>query len=410
MSGVGLHTGRPCTVSFRPADADSGVRFFREGRFVSQLSAEGDFGFSTDPMRCSFIGDEENRILTVEHLLASLSGLGITNLVVDVLGPELPGLDGSALGFVRCLKELGVADQGQPAEFYRISEPIFCYDKAKAIAIFPAETFSVSYVLDYDHPFLRNQKVDFALTPESFEKEIAPARTFCTEVEARQLQKNGYGLGASRENTLVVTENGSHVSGLRFEDECARHKVLDILGDIRLLGFPVLGRVVAIRSGHALNRQLVQEIKKQREAMKMPMGPEEIKKILPHREPFLLVDQIIEMTDRSIVGIKHVTGKEDFFRGHFPQRPVMPGVLMIEALAQAGGVLMLSKPEHQGKIAYLVAVNEARFRRVVSPGDELRLEVEVLKFKARIGVVKGVAKVGSEVACEAEIMFSLADS
>ena len=139
------------------------------------------------------------------------------------------------------------------------------------------------------------------------------------------------------------------------------------------------------------------------------MGTEEIKKILPHREPFLLVDEILEMNEKSIVGLKHVTGKEDFFRGHFPQRPVMPGVLMVEALAQTGGVLMLSKPEHHGKIAYLASVSSARFRRVVSPGDELRLEVEVLKFKSRVGIVKGVAKVGQEVACEAEIMFSLAD-
>ena len=139
------------------------------------------------------------------------------------------------------------------------------------------------------------------------------------------------------------------------------------------------------------------------------MGTEEIKKILPHREPFLLVDEILEMNEKSIVGLKHVTGKEDFFRGHFPQRPVMPGVLMVEALAQTGGVLMLSKPEHHGKIAYLASVTKARFRRIVSPGEELRLEVEVLKFKSRVGIVKGVAKVGQEVACEAEIMFSLAD-
>ena len=144
-------------------------------------------------------------------------------------------------------------------------------------------------------------------------------------------------------------------------------------------------------------------------SLTMPMLTEDIKKILPHREPFLLVDRILEMTDKTIVGVKHVTGKEDFFRGHFPQKPVMPGVLMVEALAQTGGVLMLSKAEHRGKMAYLAAVNEARFRRIVSPGEDLRLEVEVLKFKARIGVVKGVAKVGEEVACEAEIMFSLAD-
>ncbi len=419
ISGVGLHTGEPCTLILKPAPADAGIRFLRQGCFVSELSGNSDFRLSTDALRCSYIGNEKNRILTVEHILASLHGLGITNLVIDVLGPEIPGLDGSARPFVQRLKELGIVDQGKALNFYRISEPIFCYDKSKAIAIYPAESFSVSYMLDYEHPYLRNQKVDFVLTPEAFETEIAPARTFCTDQEARELQKSGFGLGASLENTLVVTENGSHRDQLRFEDEPARHKVLDILGDFNLLGFPVLGRVVAIRSGHVLNRQLVQAIKKQREFMstkkqsepvlKMPMELEEIKKVLPHRYPFLLVDRILEMGESRIVAIKNVSGCEPFFQGHFPQRPVMPGVLIVEAIAQAGGVLMLSKPEHKGKMAFLAAINKARFRRIVTPGDQLRLEVDVLKYKARIGIVKGLAKVGSEVACEVEIMFSLAD-
>ena len=409
LSGTGLHTGKPCTVVLRPAAADTGLSFFRDGRFVGRPSGDGDFAPSAETLRCSFVGDEKDRILTVEHLLAALRGLGITNLAIDVTGPEIPGLDGSALPFVRLIKEIGLADQQKALDFYRISEPIFCYDKTKAIAIYPAESFSISYVLDYEHPYLRDQKVDFELTPEAFEAEIAPARTFCTDQEARELQKRGFGLGASAENTLVVTENGSHRSQLRFENEPARHKVLDILGDMQLLGFPVLGRIVAIRSGHSLNRRLAQEIKKQRNAVHMPMGIEDIKKILPHREPFLLVDEIIEMSERKVVGLKNVRADEYFFKGHFPQRPVMPGVLMVEALAQTGGVLMLSKPEHRGKLAFLAAVNEARFRRIVSPGEQLRLEVEVLKYKARVGLVKGVAKVGEEVACEAEILFSLGD-
>jgi UDP-3-O-[3-hydroxymyristoyl] N-acetylglucosamine deacetylase / 3-hydroxyacyl-[acyl-carrier-protein] dehydratase len=411
LSGTGLHTGKPSTVHFEPAPEDSGIRFLKDGHFVSSLSGEDDFGVSSDSLRCSFIGDKDNRILTVEHLLASLKGLGLSNLTVNVEGTELPGLDGSALPFVRLFKELGIVEQSKPVEYYRISEPIFCYDKQKAIVIYPAREFSVSYVLDYEHPYLRDQKVDFTLTPEHFEDQIAPARTFCTEKESRQLQTQGLGLGANPENTLVVAEDGSHEKQLRFKDECARHKILDILGDIQLLGFPVLGHVVAVRSGHALNRQLVGQIKKQRETMdhKMPMGVEEIKKVLPHRYPFLLVDRIIEMGEKHVVGLKNLSACEPYFQGHFPQKAVMPGVLMVEALAQVGGVLMLSKPENRNKIAYLASVSHARFRRIVVPGDQLRLEVEVLKFKARVGVVKGVAKVGNEVACEAEIMFSLAD-
>ncbi len=407
LSGIGLHTGKPCTVTFRPAAPGEGIRFFQNGQPVAELGFQ-QRGASAVSLRCSAIGDGERRILTVEHLLASLRGLGLTNVSIDVDGPEVPGLDGSALPFVKLFKELGIIEQNVVCDFYRITEPIFCYDNLKSIAIYPAEEFSVGYVLDYEHPHLKNQKVDFTLSPETFEKEIAPSRTFCTEKEARELPGQGFGLGANTGNTLVVREDGSHQSSLRFPDECARHKVLDILGDFMFLGFPVLGRVAGLRSGHGLNQKLVEAIRAQKEN-KLPIDTEGIKKILPHREPFLFVDQIVEMTDKTIVGIKKLTGKEEFFKGHFPQRPVMPGVLMVEALAQTGGVLMLSKPEHRGKIAYLAAVNEARFRRVVSPGDELRLEVEILKFKSRVGMVKGVARVGNEIACEAEIMFSLAD-
>ena len=261
ISGIGLHTGEVSEVFFRPAAVDSGIRFMREGRWVGPLSEESD---GADTLRCSSVGEGENRILTVEHLLASLSGLGITNLDIDVHGREIPGLDGSALKFVEYLKEVGIVDQPKPAPFYRIQEPVFCYDNERAIAIYPADHFSVAYLLDYDHPYLRRQKVDFMLSPQVFEKEIAPARTFCTESEAQDLRLHGLGLGANRENTLVVTPDGSHAGGQRFPDECARHKVLDILGDLALLGFPVQGRVVGIRSGHTLNRRLIQAIKNEK--------------------------------------------------------------------------------------------------------------------------------------------------
>lgn len=409
LSGAGLHTGRPCAVSFRPAGPGVGVRFFRDGRPILRLGEEEPPLEGTGvSLRCSSIGQGPERVLTVEHLLACLGGLGLTNLEIEVEGPELPALDGSALPYVTFFRELGIVEQSPNVEFYRITEPIFCYDNRKSIAIYPAQEFSVSYVLDYEHPYLRNEKVDFTLSPETFESQIAPSRTFCTEKEALELPKQGFGLGADDGNTLIVREDGSHKSGLRFADECARHKVLDILGDFTLLGFPVLGRVVGLRSGHTLNRKLVRAIRAQRGGS-VPLELDDIKKILPHREPFLLVDRILEISEKHVVGVRRLTGEEEFFKGHFPGRPVMPGVLMIEALAQTGGVLMLSQRENQGKIAYLAAVNAARFRRVVVPGEELRLEAEVLRLKSRIGLIKGVAKVGNEVACEAEILFSMAD-
>ncbi len=409
LSGIGLHTGKNVQLTCKPAQVSEGIRFYRAGKLISDLAQDTTSFVSGGSLRCSSIGRGDDKILTVEHLLAALRGLGITNIRIDVEGPEVPGMDGSALPFVLFFKKLGLQDQSEATQFYRVREPIFCYDKGKSICILPADEFSVSYVLDYDHPHLKDQKVDFALTPDVFEKEIAPSRTFCTENEALEVPKHGLGLGANAENTLIVKTDGSHLKQLRYPDECARHKVLDILGDFNLLGFPVLGRVVAIRSGHSLNQQLVQAIKKQRDAMKMPMELEQIKKILPHRYPFLLVDRILEMSDRRIVGLKNVSGAEPFFQGHFPQRPVMPGVLMIEALAQVGGVLMLVNPENQGKMAYLASVKEARFRRLVVPGDQLRLEVDIVKYKSRVGLIKAIAKVGDEVACEAEMMFSMAD-
>lgn len=423
ISGIGLHSGKPGTVRLKPAAPDSGIRFLKEGQAVGfdTASPSSSNGVSAEsPPRCAYIGNGPSRILTVEHLLAALNGLGITNAVVEVEGPEIPGLDGSALPFVKFLKGLGIVSQPGRDNFYRIREPIFCGEKNKAICIYPSDRFSVSYTLDYENPYLKNQKVDFVIDAENFESQIAPARTFCTEAEAERLRTEGYGLGASRENTLVISQDGAHLGQLRFEDECARHKVLDIVGDLALLGFPVLGHVVGLRSGHFLNRQLVDAIKKQREvsmdakkkkedAGSPQMGSEEIKKILPHRYPFLLVDQVLEIGEKNAVCIKNVSANEPFFQGHFPQKAVMPGVLMLEALAQAGGILILSKPEYRGKMAYLVSIDHARFRKIVLPGDQLRLEIELLKFKARVGLIRGMATVAGNEVCSADIMFSLVD-
>ena len=416
LSGTGIHTGEPCKVVFKSAPVNSGIQFFHEGEQLDYLSnAEEKDGNS---LRCTAIGTKNNQVKTVEHLLAALSGLEISNIRIEVDGPEIPGLDGSALPFVEHLKSLGIHTQAERKETYKITEPIFCYENSKAIAIYPADQLSIAYILDYPHPSLSNQKVDFIMSPDVFEKEIAPARTFCTEKEAQELKKS-FGRGASYENTLVIGETGVINNQLRFKDECARHKALDIVGDLSLLGFSVVGRVIGIRSGHALNGKLVEQIKKQRETMKnkkdspasfeLPMGVEEIKKILPHRYPFLLVDRIIEMGEKTAVGIKNVTINEPFFQGHFPGRPIMPGVLIVEAMAQVGGVLMLSKIENQGKLAYFLSIEKARFRKTVVPGDQLRLEIEVLKVKSKIGVVKGVAKVNGEEVCDTEFMFALVE-
>lgn len=264
ISGIGLHTGKACTLNFHPAPPDSGLRFFVAGKRIDDSGHPHEELSSSASLRCSHLGQGQRQLLTVEHLLATFRGLGITNLVVEADGPEVPGLDGSALPFIKLFQGLGIVEQTKSVEFYRIGEPIFCYDELKSLCIYPSEEFSVSYTLDYDHPHLRDQKVDFVLTPGIFESQIAPSRTFCTEREAKDLPKQGFGRGANGQNTLVIHDDGSHKAKLRFVDECARHKVLDILGDLTLLGFPVLGRVVGIRSGHALNQRLVQAIRAQK--------------------------------------------------------------------------------------------------------------------------------------------------
>lgn len=258
ISGTGLHSGEWTTVRFKPAPVDFGIRFFKNNRQVR--------GFA-DSARCTAIGSDDHRIMTVEHLLAAIVGVGVTNIRMDVEGPEIPGLDGSALPFVKLFKKLGLTTQRASKEVYEIKEPIFCGAQGRAISIMPDREFSVAYVLDYPELCLQNQVVRFMLTPRNFEKEIAPARTFCTKKEAEILKIQGLGKGANTQNTLVMSEKGVLRNRLRFVDECARHKVLDIMGDMALLGFSVRGRVVAIRSGHTLNRQLVHKIKNQRGAI-----------------------------------------------------------------------------------------------------------------------------------------------
>src|SRR3989338_3655287 len=255
LSGPGIHTGEFCRVTFSPLSSGEGLQFFRDGRRVSLTP-------SADSKHCTSLGQNGTEIKTVEHCLAALGGLGIDNLKVEVEGPEFPALDGSAIGFVECLKGLGFKDFSSRKEACRIEEPLFCHEPGRAIVIYPSEHFRISYILDYEHPLLRGQKVDFTLTPEVFEKEIAPSRTFCTQAESQSLRQNWLGIGATHENTLVISKNGPVGNHFRFTDECARHKVLDILGDLSLLGFSVIGHVVGIRSGHSLNRKLGEAIQK----------------------------------------------------------------------------------------------------------------------------------------------------
>ena len=250
---------------FKPSAVNTGICFLKNGSPVGTPDGGHETPSAKGAARCSAVGAGPARILTVEHLLAATYALGISNLSIDVHGGEIPVMDGSALPFVRFFKKAGLADQRESRRVYRVTEPIFCSKAGKALSVYPSDRFEIDYCLDYDYPYLRNQRAAFTVSSAVFEKEIAPARTFCTLEEARQLKQKGLGLGGNAGNNIVVSPDGSHRKRLRFPDECARHKILDIIGDLSLLGFPILGKVIGIRSGHSLNRELAQAIRRQKD-------------------------------------------------------------------------------------------------------------------------------------------------
>ncbi len=426
LKGIGLHTGQSVNMALKPLGPNMGIMFQRidmPDKPLIKADVGSMLSMKKNPRRTtlSFSGAE---VQTIEHLMAALCGMGIDNILIELDKSEVPGLDGSALSFVEAIKKAGIVEQGVERRTYKVTSALYASDEDSSIVVLPSTEFKISYTLSYKNKILGSHFMDVVFNPEIFEKEIAPARTFCLEEEAEALVKSGLGQGANYENTLVVSEKGVIKNKLRFENEFIRHKILDLLGDFYLLGMPIKGHVIAIKSGHTLNMKLVQKIRAQMEkelmvAIKSVEGiaskDQEINamtimKILPHRYPFLLVDKVVAVEEgKRAVGIKNVTVNEGFFQGHFPGRPVMPGVLIVEAMAQVGGVLMLSPAENRGKLAFFMAADKVKFRKPVVPGDQLKIEVEVGKMRSKTGQVKTQAFVDGEVVAEGELMFALVD-
>lgn len=413
FEGIGLHTGITVSIKFAPAPENHGIVFVRTDLPENpQIPASIDN--VTDVFRGTTIGTGEIKIHTVEHVLCALAGLGITNVLILMSAKEPPAADGSALPFVTLLEEAGIVDQEAKTTSYAITEPVQLVDGAKQLIAMPSDKFMISFTIDYDNPVIGTQYAQFVITPETFRKEIMYARTFGFTREVEELRKQGLALGGDLTNAIVVGDDGILNEGLRSADEFVRHKVLDLVGDLFLTGLSLKGHFIAIKSGHALNVQMASLLKKRYLEQKSPKSTMDIMKILrvlPHRYPFLLVDRITEIREgKGAVGIKNVTINEHFFTGHFPTQPVMPGVLIVEALAQVAGVFMLNKKENRGKLPFFTGIDNFRFRKPVGPGDILVLEIEMGKIKGNIGKVSGKVTVGDRLVAEGDLMFSLVDA
>ena len=443
ISGTGLHTGILVDMTLHPANPGFGIQFQRVD-LPNQPVIKADCDLVTDTSRGTTLQVGDAKVSTVEHILAALVGLGVDNILIELNGPEIPIMDGSSTPFIEAIEKVGVLEQDAAKAWYSIDENIFHYDEDKRVEMvaLPALDYQITTLIDFNSPVLGTQHAALK-TIKDFKSEIAPCRTFCFLHELETLLEHDLIKGGDINNAIVVvdkpvtdeemgrlakvfkrdkievkSEGYLNNLELRFPNEPARHKLLDVVGDLALIGYPIKARIIANRPGHSSNvefaKKIKQYIKKNKNIKDVPVYDpsatpvytlEQIEKTLPHRHPFLLVDKIIELTDTSIVGVKNVTFNEWFFPGHFPGNPVMPGVLQIEALAQTGGILCINAMPKGNYDTYFLKINNCKFKQMVRPGDTMLLKLELMApIRRGICEMRGTVYVNGKVATESELV------
>ena len=421
LEGTSLHTGEKVTLTLRPAPENHGFKF-RRVDVPDQPFIDADVDKVQTVERATTLAEGSVKVHTVEHVLSALVGMGVDNAIIEMDANEPPIGDGSSRPFVELIKKAGIAPQTAPRRIWEIREPIHLETgNGSLMTIVPSKTFRVS-VTNVGPEGRFTQYFSSEITPEIYEKEIAPARTFVYYEDVKPLLDKGLIKGGSLENAVVV--RGDQVmskEAVRFPNEFARHKALDVIGDLMLSGKKILGHVICVKPGHGPNTQLAATVKREYSRMRSLAAPfqlpsaesvldiNDVMQLLPHRYPFLMVDRIVDFEgDNKCTGVKNVTVNEPFFPGHFPGHPIMPGVLQLEAMAQVSSILMLRKPENAGKIGYFMSADSVKWRRPVLPGDTLYIEAELLKIlRGSIGVTRCRCLVNGETASEAELKFAL---
>jgi UDP-3-O-[3-hydroxymyristoyl] N-acetylglucosamine deacetylase/3-hydroxyacyl-[acyl-carrier-protein] dehydratase len=450
LRGIGLHTGNVSSMTLKPAPEHFGIRF-RRIDLPDSPEVPADIDHVVDISRGTTIAIGEARVQTVEHVMAALVGMQVDNVLIELDANEPPVGDGSAKPYVDALLKAGFEKQNAPKDYLIIDRTVHYHNEERQVDIvaLPTDDYRVTVMVDYNNPALGSQHTGLFDLEKEFITEFAPCRTFCFLHEVELLHSQGLIKGGNLDNAIVIVDRdltdkeigriteklgvrGSVILGkngvlnnrpLHFPNEPARHKLLDVMGDLALIGVPLKAQILAARPGHAANIEFARMIRKlydQRQLVRRYQHERKegavfdivaIKKILPHRYPFLLVDKVIDLKlDESIVGVKNVTSNEPFFEGHFPGQPVMPGVLILEGMAQTGGILLLNGIDNPGdKLVYFMSINNAKFRRTVGPGDQLVFEMRMINRKSKVCVMHGKALVDGNLVAEADMMASIVD-